>query len=84
MPGGRLPPNVDCAGKDFDALRERLIALVRSVFLDWSDVSVASFGNALLEMFAFVGHVLGFHCSPASILSALACYRVADFVEIFG
>jgi hypothetical protein len=55
-----LPPSIDYTDKDFDALRERLIALVRSVFPDWSDFSVASFGNVLLEMFAFVGDLLGF------------------------
>lgn len=56
-----LPPSIDYTDKDFDALRERLIALVRSVFPDWSDFSVASFGNVLIEMFAFVGDVLGFY-----------------------
>ncbi|ACY13297.1 baseplate J/gp47 family protein [Haliangium ochraceum] len=56
-----LPPSVDYTDKDFDALRARLIALVQSVFPDWSDFSVASFGNVLLEMHAFVGDVLAFY-----------------------
>ncbi len=56
-----LPPSVDYTSKDFDALRVRLMALVQSVFPDWSDFSVASFGNLLLEMFAFVGDVLTFY-----------------------
>ena len=56
-----LPPSVDYTDKDFDALRERLIALVASAFPDWSDFSVASFGNLLLEMYAFVGDVITYY-----------------------
>ncbi len=50
-----LPASVDYTDRDFDSLRARLIALVKSVFPDWSDFDVASFGNVLLELFAFVG-----------------------------
>jgi len=56
-----LPPSVDYTDKDFDSLRARLIALLKSVFPDWTDFDVASFGNLLLEMFAFVGDVLTFY-----------------------
>jgi len=56
-----LPPSVDYTDKDFDSLRARLIALLQSVFPDWSDFSVASFGNLLLEMYAFVGDVVTFY-----------------------
>jgi phage-related baseplate assembly protein len=56
-----LPQSMDYTARDFDALRQRLIALIRSAFPDWSDFDVASFGNILLEMFAFVGDVLGFY-----------------------
>lgn len=56
-----LPVNIDYTDKDFDAIRSRLIALVKSVFPDWSDFSVAGFGNILLEMYAFVGDVVTFY-----------------------
>jgi hypothetical protein len=56
-----LPEPVDYTAKDFDALRSRLIALLQSVFPDWTDFDVASFGNVLLEMYAFVGDVLTFY-----------------------
>lgn len=56
-----FPPSVEYTSKDFDSLRERLIALVRSVFPDWSDFSVASFGNVLLEMYAFVGDIVTYY-----------------------
>ena len=47
--------------KDFDSLRARLMALVQSVFPDWSDFEVASFGNLLIEMYAFVGDVITYY-----------------------
>lgn len=53
-----LPANVDYTTKDFDALRTRLFQLIRSVFPEWTDDSVANFGNLLVELFAFVGDVL--------------------------
>jgi hypothetical protein len=56
-----LPQSIEQTSKDFDALRARLISLVKSVFPDWADFDVASFGNILLEMFAFVGDVLTFY-----------------------
>ena len=56
-----LPVNIDYTDKDFDAIRSRLIQLIQSVFPDWSDFSVASFGNILMEMYAFVGDVVTFY-----------------------
>ena len=56
-----LQDPVDYTSKDFDALRARLIALVKSVFPDWTDFEVAGFGNVLIEMYAFVGDVLTFY-----------------------
>lgn len=56
-----LPEAVDYTDKDFDALRTRLIQLVKSVFPDWTDFEVASFGNVLVELYAFVGDVLTFY-----------------------
>ncbi len=51
----------DRTDRDFDGLRARLIDLVKASFPDWTDFSVASFGNVLLEMYAFVGDVLGYY-----------------------
>ncbi|NVJ28046.1 t4-like baseplate wedge, partial [Myxococcus sp. AM011] len=56
-----LPASTDYTHRDFDALRARLVALTKSVFPDWSDFDVASFGNVLLEMYAFIGDVLSFY-----------------------
>src|SRR5574341_105908 len=56
-----LAQATDYTDKDFDSLRLRLQNLVRSVFPEWTDFNVASFGNLLLELYAFVGDVLGFY-----------------------
>jgi len=53
-----LPGNLDYTDRDFDSLRARLEALIKSVFPDWTDFQVANFGNILIEHFAFVGDVL--------------------------
>lgn len=57
----QLAQATDYTDKDFDSLRLRLQNLVRSVFPEWTDFNVASFGNVLLELFAFVGDLLGFY-----------------------
>jgi hypothetical protein len=56
-----LPPSAAYLSRDFDSIRARLIELVESVFPDWTDHDVAAFGNILLELFAFVGDVLGYY-----------------------
>lgn len=56
-----LPANLNYTDKDFASLRARLINLIGSVFTDWTDFEIASFGNILLEANAFVGDVLAFY-----------------------
>ena len=55
-----LPRSADFTDKDFDSLRLRIQALIKSVFPTWTDFSVTNFGEILLEAFAFVGDVLTF------------------------
>jgi hypothetical protein len=56
-----LPESIDYTDKDFDALRGRLISLIKSVFPDWTDFDIASFGNLLVELYAYVGDILTFY-----------------------
>ena len=56
-----IAPAVDYTAVDFDSLRARLVQLVESVFPEWTDHDVANFGNVLVELFAFVGDVLGYY-----------------------
>ena len=67
-----LAPTTDMTDKDFDSLRARLLALVQSVFPDWSDFEVASFGNILVEMYAFVGGVITYYLDSQARESRLA------------
>ncbi len=67
-----FPPSVEYTDKDFDALRARLIALVRSAFPEWSDFSVASFGNLLIELYAFVGDVVTYYLDAQARESRLS------------
>lgn len=54
-------PTVDHTDRDFEALRLRLQGLARSVFPDWTDFNVGSFGSVLLEMMAYVGDMTSFY-----------------------
>ena len=56
-----LPATPAYLERDFDSLRARLIELIQSVFPDWDDHDTAAFGNLLVELFAFVGDVLGYY-----------------------
>ena len=56
-----LARSQDFTDKDFDALRLRLTRLVQSVFPEWTDFHVASFGNLLVELYAFVGDVVTYY-----------------------
>lgn len=56
-----IPQNLTYTDKDFSSLRARLFNAIRSVFPDWTDTSVANFGNILVELFASVGDVVLFY-----------------------
>lgn len=83
-----LSPAVDYTDKDFDALRARLVALVRSVFPDWSDFDTASFGTVLLELYAFVGDVLTFYqdnlARESRLVTATQRKNVIALARMFG
>lgn len=51
----------DYTDKDLASLRARLYRLVVTVFPEWTDQNVATFGNTLLESFAYVGDVLAYY-----------------------
>jgi hypothetical protein len=59
---------LDYTDRDFDALRARLISLIKSVpnFSGWTDFQVADLGTILMESFCFVGDVLAFNMDYAS------------------
>lgn len=54
-------PEIDYTDKDFDSILARLYSLIEVVFPDWTSQQVADFGNILIQLYAFVGDVLGFY-----------------------
>lgn len=60
-----LPSINDYTDLDFDAARRRLFDLVRSKRPDWTDESVASFANLLLEMNAHEVDVIAYMVNAA-------------------
>ncbi|KKN30608.1 hypothetical protein LCGC14_0832220 [marine sediment metagenome] len=66
-----LPSSLDFTDRDFDSLNARLDALLASVFPDWTDFQVATFGNILKEMFAFVGGVFTKYQDSSAIESRI-------------
>jgi hypothetical protein len=56
-----IAPSADYTDRDFDSLRLRLESLIRSAFPTWTDFNVSSFGNVLVDLFAFVLDVLGLY-----------------------
>jgi len=83
-----LPNSLDYTDKDFDSLRLRLQNLIRSVFPDWTDFNVASFGNILLELFAFVGDVLAFYqdnqARESRIITATQRKNIIALAKLLG
>jgi hypothetical protein len=85
-----LPQNVDYTDKDFDSLRLRVQALIKSVFPDWTDFQVSNFGNVLTEMFCWLTDVLCFYqdnqAAEGRIVTAtqrrnlLALVKLLDYV----
>lgn len=56
-----IPQQADYTDKDFDSVLLRLQNLVRSAFPEWTDFSVANFGNLLLQLYAFVADLLFYY-----------------------
>jgi hypothetical protein len=56
-----VPKPTDYTDRDLAALRSRLQQLVQSVFPQWTDYTQSNFGQILLEMFSYVGDVLGYY-----------------------
>ena len=56
-----LPQNLDYTDKDYDSIYTRLTLLTSSVFPDWSNDTVANFGNILKGLMSYVGDILSFY-----------------------
>lgn len=56
-----IPTNTEYLARDFASLRERAFNIVKQVFPEWSDTSVANFGNMLVELMCDIGDSLSFY-----------------------
>jgi len=83
-----VPQSVDYTDKDFDALNVRLERLIRSVFPDWTDFNVLTFGNIMKQLFAFVGDVLTFYqdaqAAEAFIPTATQRRSIINLAKLIG
>ncbi len=83
-----VPTSLDYTDLDFDSLRVRLFALVRSVFPEWTDEQVSNFGNILVELFAHIGDVLGFyldkHAAESRIVTATQRRSLIALCKLIG
>lgn len=83
-----VPTSLDYTDLDFDSLRVRLFALVRSVFPEWTDEQVSNFGNLLVELYAHVGDVISFyldrHAAESRIVTATQRRSLIALCKLIG
>lgn len=56
-----IPSSIDFSDKDFDSWLLRLQNVLQSTFPEWTDFNRASFGNILLELYAFTLDTTSFY-----------------------
>jgi hypothetical protein len=56
-----LPSNRDYTTKDYEAMRERALSLITSVFPTWTDLEKDNFGVILVELFSWILDVFAFY-----------------------
>lgn len=71
-----LPETLDYTARDFDGVNERLQRSALSVFPNWSDPSIANFGNIIREMMAYVADVTDRYLAGQAVESKfITCTR---------
>ncbi|OHD18820.1 MAG: hypothetical protein A2Y38_16455 [Spirochaetes bacterium GWB1_59_5] len=85
---GLLPISIDYSDKDYDSIRARIEEIIRAVFPNWTDFNVASFGNILIQLYAFVGDVLLYYqdtqARESRIVSATQRKNLLALVKLIG
>lgn len=83
-----LPTSLDYSNRDKAAIQARVFTLIRQVFPTWTDVSVANFGNMLVEAFALIGDVLNFYqdnqAGESRLLTATQRQNVIALAALIG
>lgn len=71
-PVSNIPVSSDYTSRDYYALREELVARVKSRVPEWTGNDPADFGIALIEAFAFMGDQLNYYVDRVANESYLA------------
>jgi uncharacterized phage protein gp47/JayE len=81
-------PSAIYSDRDLTTLRTRFRALIRSVFSNWSDFSVANFGNLLADLYVFTAELQGFylnaHAAEAFAPTAVQRRSLLRFSQLVG
>ena len=67
-----LPTQVDYTSRDYEALRQDLIARVLERVPEWSPDDAADFGVVLIEAFAYMGDVMSYYIDRVANESAMS------------
>lgn len=70
-----LPSQIDYTSRDYQSLREDMIARVRARIPDWSGTDPSDFGVALIEAFAYMGDLMSYYIDRAANESSLSTAR---------
>lgn len=85
---GLLNRSADFTDRDLGSLRIRAKSLLASTFPDWTDTDVANAGNYMVDMFCWIGDVLGFYqdnqALESKITTALQRKNMLALVKAIG
>lgn len=70
-----IPAQVDYTSRDFNSLRDDMIARVRTRIPEWGGDDPADFGVALVETFAYMGDLMSYYIDRAANESSLSTAR---------
>lgn len=83
-----IVPTVDYTGRDFNSLRDALIARIQARIPEWRGTDPSDFGIALVEAFAYTGDVLNYYidrvANESSLLTATQRNSVINLAKAAG
>lgn len=74
------PPQVDYTSRDYESLRQDLLARMAQSIPDWDSTDPSDFGVAILEQFAYLGDLLSYYIDRAANESSLSTATRRDSV----
>lgn len=74
------PPQVDYTSRDYESLRQDLLARMAVSIPEWDSTDPSDFGVAILEQFAYLGDLLSYYIDRAANESSLSTATRRDSV----